>query len=71
MTTADGPIPVDAVAARDAVVALAEVRAWAVASPRRERDFLLPRIDAALDAFQIRDVVARIHGDVLEGRGSE
>jgi hypothetical protein len=62
------PIEVSAESAREAVVALAELRGWAVASPRKQMDFMLPRIDAALRAFHVDKIVARVHGDVLEGR---
>lgn len=53
--------------AQEAVVALSELRGWVVHCPRHERDFLLPRIDTVLKAFGVDQVVARIHGDVLEG----
>ena len=55
-------------AARDAVLALTEMRGWVVAGTRKERDFMLPRIDQALAAFNVDRIVARVHGDVLEGR---
>lgn len=54
-------------AARDAVLALTELRGWAGAGSRREREFMLPRIDRCIDAFGIGDIVRDIHHDVIEG----
>jgi hypothetical protein len=64
-------VPVRVEDVRDSVVALTELRGWAVASPRKQRDFLLPRIDRVLRAFGADQIVARIHGDVLEGRPNQ
>lgn len=61
-----GVVQVPAELARDAVVALTELRGWTAAGTRREREFVLPRIDAALAAFGVDDIVRGIHRDVLE-----
>lgn len=57
--------------ARAAIIALTELRGWAGASPQRERDYMLPRIDLCADVFGIADVVRSAHHDVLEGVRAE
>lgn len=53
--------------ARAAILALSELRGWAIECPKNERDWMLVRIDRCLDAFGLKEVVQRAHGEVLEG----
>lgn len=63
-------VELDTVASQRAVVALAELRGFALASPADQSRFIRERVDACLDAFHpaITDGIRRVSGDVLEGR---
>ncbi len=53
---------------KQAIMALAKMRGWALASSKDECAFLLPLIDLALEAFgpDIRNIIAQISGEALE-----
>lgn len=66
------PIGISPDKAREALLALTEMRGFMTYAPRRERDFMLPRIDKCVEVFGIADIVRRIHHDVMEGvRGDD
>lgn len=61
-------VTVSAPKARDAIVALTELRGWALGGKggvlNVDNGWLLERIDKALDGFDVLAEVQRIHGDV-------
>lgn len=65
----EGMVGMEAEKAQRAVLALSELRGWAIVCPREERDWLFQRIDAVLDAFgeRVKGAVQRAVADAMEG----
>lgn len=61
------PDPVSPEELGKVVVALTEMRGFAVAGGTRQDAWYLERIDRCLDALGVLNAVARVHGETLEG----